>query len=194
MRWQHLISLQALCAPALAQSLKEALEANGFTLWAQRISTDNLLLNAGPGIIIYAPTNAALESSDDANSPITRRADDKDKQEAENAASAVDSTAPRPPKPEKPSQNNTATRRQLVNTAGSAQVTLLDNPEFVNLGPGRNQVIVEKNVASWSLPLVFSGLGRAVKVTGDDIPYDNGVIRPIDGFVSAPLFSPRKAQ
>jgi hypothetical protein len=183
MRWQYLISLQALCAPALAQSLKEALESNGFTLWAQRISTDNLLLNAGPGAIIYAPSNAALELSDKANPHVVPRATEADKRAAENAVHAVDSTAPRPPKPQKPPQNNTSTRRQLGNAGGSAQVTLLDNPEFVNLGPGQNQVIVEKNVASGSLPLVFSGLGRTVKVAGDDIPYGNGVIRPIDGLV-----------
>ena len=41
-----------------------------------------------------------------------------------------------------------------------------------------------KNVPNAAFPIVLSGLGESVKVTGVDIPYHCGVIRPISGFVS----------
>ncbi|RYP67496.1 hypothetical protein DL769_005743 [Monosporascus sp. CRB-8-3] len=177
---QRLNALLALCAAsALAQPLLTALEENGFTEFAQVIQGDPIL-NAGPDIIVYAPTNAALTGSN-GTVPITRR-DDEDNNQASNGYKAVDNTAPGPVGP--PTDFNRI--RDVMVSPGSALVTLLDNPEFVNLGPGRNQIIVEKNVASASLPLVFSGLGASVKVTGDDIPFDNGVIRPIDGDVTLP--------
>ncbi|EQL01691.1 Fasciclin-domain-containing protein [Ophiocordyceps sinensis CO18] len=76
-----------------------------------------------------------------------------------------------------------ALAEDVLVSPGSVLVTLLSNSEFVNLGR-RNQNIVEKGVALPSLLLVLSGLGASVKVTGADIPFDNGFIRPIDGSVS----------
>ncbi|RYP33110.1 hypothetical protein DL767_004895 [Monosporascus sp. MG133] len=177
---QRLNALLALCAAsALAQPLLTALEENGFTEFARVLQGDPIL-NAGPDIIVYAPTNAALTGSN-RTVPVTRR-DDEDDNRASNGYKAVDATAPGPVGP----PTDIVRIRDVMVSPGSALVTLLDDPEFVNLGPGRNQIIVEKSVASASLPLVFSGLGASVKVTGDDIPFDNGVIRPINGDVTLP--------
>ncbi|KAH8745274.1 FAS1 domain-containing protein [Diaporthe sp. PMI_573] len=182
---QHLIAILALCAvSALAQSLVTTLEENGFAEFAQLLQGDPVL-DAGPGLIVYAPTNAALTGGN-TTAPANRRAAEDDKTQARNALGAVNSTAPRPPKPPKPPRNSTKLIRDVVASPGSAFMTLLDNPEFVNLGPRRNQTIVEKNATSASPPLVFSGLGASVKVTGADIPFDNGVIRPIDGVLTIP--------
>jgi hypothetical protein len=175
--------LLALCGTsALGQStllsLQETLNENGFTRFSQQLEGDPIL-TAGPGLIIYAPTNAALEG-ENASGPIGRRQSDEDLQQAKNAINAVDATAPSPPRPPKGPAKN-ATRRDVPVSVGSSMVTLLDSPEFVNLGQQTNQVIVEKSGAFASLPIVYSGLGKSVKVTGADIPYAQGVIRPIDG-------------
>jgi hypothetical protein len=175
--------LLALCGTsALGQStfqpLLEALNENGFTSFSQQLEGDPIV-TAGPGLIIYAPTNAALEA-ENASGPIGRRQSKEDLLQARNSIHAVDSTAPRPPRPPKGPPRN-ATRRDVPVSVGSPMVTLLDSPKFVNLGQQSNQVIVEKTGAFASLPIVYSGLGRSVKVTGADIPYAQGVIRPIDG-------------
>ncbi|KAF4513576.1 hypothetical protein G6O67_000830 [Ophiocordyceps sinensis] len=81
--------------------------------------------------------------------------------------------------------NSSKFARDVLVSPGSVLVTLLSNSEFVNLGR-RNQNIVEKGVALPSLLLVLSGLGASVKVTGADIPFDNGFIRPIDGVLTLP--------
>lgn len=64
---------------------------------------------------------------------------------------------------------------------GSVHESLLDGPGWVNLGPQRNQSIVEKYAALASAPVVFTGLGESVKITASDIPFDGGVVRPVSG-------------
>lgn len=64
---------------------------------------------------------------------------------------------------------------------GVVRQSWLSDSAKVNLGPGRNQTIVEKKVCAASTPLVFTGLGASVKVTADDIPFDRGVVRPVSG-------------
>jgi len=186
---RYLVANLGLCAvTVVGQSLLTVLEQQGFTDYAQVLRQDgDAVLNAGPNIIVYAPTNAALAlESTNGTASITRRATDQDRRRAQCAMGAVDASAPRPPRPPKspPSGNSTGRRlvRDVLVSRGSSQVTLLDNPEFVNLGPlQRNQSIVEKGAASTSLPLVFSGLGASVSVTGADIVFDGGIIRPING-------------
>ncbi|RYP69884.1 hypothetical protein DL771_005827 [Monosporascus sp. 5C6A] len=179
---QHLIAFLALCADsAVAQSLETALEENGFTEYAALLQGDPLL-QAGPNILVYAPTNAALTRNND-TAAVTRRQNRGDRRQASCQNKAVNLGAAPPGRPPVKRDNRV---RQVVVSPGSAFQTLLDDPEYVNLGPGRNQTIVEKSAASASLPLVFSGLGQSVSVTGLDIPFDQGVIRPIDGDLALP--------
>jgi hypothetical protein len=177
---QHFTSFLALFAgSALGQSLLTVLEANGFTEYAALIQGEPLL-NASSDLIIYAPTNAALLAN---NATLARRASQK----TETKFNTVNKSAFQPPRPptNKPPAVGNGTRlvrhRDELIPSGSAFVTLLDDPEFVNLGPGVNQSIVEKRAASSELPVVFSGLGAVVKVTGNDIPFDKGIIRPVNG-------------
>jgi hypothetical protein len=70
--------------------------------------------------------------------------------------------------------------------SGVARVTWLSDPRWVNLGPGRNQTIVEKQLPSSFGPVVITGFGDGIRVTGADLPFDRGVIRPIADFFKLP--------
>ncbi|KAG7290338.1 hypothetical protein NEMBOFW57_000338 [Staphylotrichum longicolle] len=185
---QHLLAFTSLFAVlAGGQSLLTVLEDNGFTEYAALIRGDPFL-EAASDLIVYAPTNAALVAN---NGSLTRRATDEDLKKTRARFGAVNRSAPRPQEPptrSPPVVNGTRRvrhRDELV-PSGSAFVTLLDDPEFVNLGPGINQSIVEKRAVSSELPVVFAGLGAAVRVMGDDIPFDKGVIRPTNGLPTLP--------
>ncbi|KAK3309822.1 FAS1 domain-containing protein [Chaetomium strumarium] len=187
---QHLIGFLALFAvSALGQSLITVLEENGFTEYAALIQGEPLVA-ASSDLIIYAPTNAALLAD---NGTLARRATDRDLQKAKTQFNTVNRTAPKPRRPptnKPPPAGGNGTRpvrhRDELVPSGSAFVTLLDDPEFANLGPGVNQSIVEKRATASELPVVFSGLGAAVQVTGNDIPFDNGIIRPVNGLFTLP--------
>jgi len=186
MQAQHLLALLAVrAAPALGQSLLAALQENGFTEYAELLQGDPIL-SAGPNLIVYAPTNAALARN--GNATVARRNGAGSNNPAGNSFSCVDATAPEWVDPEEYDTGSNSSKARLVKnqvaSSGSVYGTLLDDPEWVNLGPGRNQTLVEKSISSASLPLVFTGLGASDNVTASDIPFDSGVIRPIDGFVS----------
>ncbi|GAB1312557.1 hypothetical protein MFIFM68171_02767 [Madurella fahalii] len=162
-------------APVLAKSLLDALQANGFTLFAQQLQTSpppvdlNMI---GPNVIVYAPMDAALARED--NEILTRRTTDE---EAKDTAIYF------------ANMNSVTLKRQAavcLQSAGSTLSTFLNDPEWVNLGPGRNQSIVEKNMAFVSAPVVYTGLGAASKVTAGDIPFDGGVIRPVSDIFALP--------
>ncbi|RYO74894.1 hypothetical protein DL764_010672 [Monosporascus ibericus] len=188
MQAQHIFVFLTLCAiPAFAQSLLAVLQENGFTEYAERLQGDPIL-SAGPGLIVYTPTNAALVGN--GNVTVTRRQDAGSDNSAENSYGCVNATAPRwvdPAEFEGDSGAGNATlRKKQVGPSGSVYGTLLDDPEWVNLGPGRNQTIVEKRVPTASLPLVFTGLGASVGVAASDIPFEGGIIRPINGVLTLP--------
>jgi hypothetical protein len=184
---QHLIGFVAVFAAlASGQTLVTVLEDNGFSEYAALIRGDPSV-EAGSNLIVYAPTDAALVAN---NETLARRATPEDLKKIRARLATVNRSAPQPREPPKrspPAGNGTRLvrhRDELV-PRGSAFVTLVNEPEFVNLGPGVNQSIVEKRVVSSELPVVFSGLGATIRVTGDDIPFDKGVIRPTNGLVSS---------
>lgn len=184
---QRLIGFVAVFAALTSgQTLVTVLEDNGFSEYAALIRGDTSVESAS-NLIIYAPTDAALLAN---NETLARRATPEDLKKIRARFASVNSSAPRPrapPKRSPPAGNGTRSvrhRDELV-PRGSAFVTLLNDPEFVNLGSGVNQSLVEKRAVSSELPVVFSGLGETIRVTGDDIPFDKGVIRPTNGFVSS---------
>lgn len=176
MRPGNLIGLLAFGrSPALAQSLLDVLRDHGFTGYADLLEGDPIL-DAGPGIIVYAPGNAVLSA---AANPSPARAIQSNS--AINSFGTVRDTAPTfedPAVHTDPGDDGDA-----ETPPGTLRETLLNDPVFVNLGPGRNQSLIERNVSS-ARPTLVGGLGKTVAVVGDDIPFDGGVIRPIDGFVS----------
>ncbi|KAF5013957.1 hypothetical protein FDECE_86 [Fusarium decemcellulare] len=190
MLWQFLVPSLLLCESALAQSLLAVLEENGFDTFAQRLQGNPILDIAKNDLLIYAPTNAGLARSN--NVTLLRRQEENDDDEEEEsnrqidiAMNIVDPGGLRFPVPGGPSED----RRKLirdVKTGGSVWGTFLDDPEYVNLGPGRNQSLVEKPSAYGLRPFVFSGLGSKAQVAGDDIPFDKGIIRPIDSDLTLP--------
>jgi len=188
MRPHSLFVFPALfCGQALSQSLQSVLLDNGFTRFAAMLE-GNAVLTSGDGLLIYAPTDAALGKNGGA--ALARREGEDDMSYyineigptfslptgATGTTSAIPSSTAGPP-------------RMLARNLGVAPLppcgvvrqSWLSNPAKVNLGPGRNQTIVEKKVCAASGPLVFTGLGASVKVTADDIPFDRGFIRPISG-------------
>ncbi|RYP53423.1 hypothetical protein DL768_001568 [Monosporascus sp. mg162] len=176
MQPQHIfVSLALYAIPALAQSLVDVLRENGLTEYAELLER-NPTISTIPGLIVYAPTNAALTGNGNVTGSDT---------EAEIEFSQVNPTAPSFTNPGDYSGNTTNSKRQVA-PSGSVYGTLLDDPEWVNLGPGRNQTIVERSVPTAPQPLVFTGLGASVSVTASDIPFDGGVIRPIDGVLTLP--------
>ncbi|KAK3329137.1 FAS1 domain-containing protein [Apodospora peruviana] len=167
-----------------SQSLQTVLQDNGLTEFLQELrETDPDLLDvpAGSKLIVYAPSNEAVNGS----SVIVRRDDSKDeekkKQIARNQIHFANTIAP------------ILRRRQSGDAGGTAAAsgsvfrTLLNGSEFVNLGPGKNQSVVEKSLSGAPRPeAVFSGLGAKANVVAADIPFDGGVIRPIDQFLVLP--------
>ncbi|KAL8400367.1 hypothetical protein RB594_000669 [Gaeumannomyces avenae] len=182
---KHLFALVGLCAaPAVAQSgsLLTVLQENGFTKYAERLQALNSpALTAGPNVVVYVPTNAAITNN--GNSTIARRGSDED--DRAGALYSVNAIAPR-----RIRNSTTGSKKLLARdlgcTPGLVYESWLNDPAFVNLGPGRNQTVVEKHISLAAQPLVFTGLGASVKVTGDDIPFSGGVIRPISGTLTLP--------
>ncbi|KAH6847668.1 FAS1 domain-containing protein [Chaetomium sp. MPI-CAGE-AT-0009] len=185
---QHLLGFVTFFGVlAGGQSLVTVLEGNGFTEYAALIRGDPSF-EAASDLVIYAPTNAALMANNDT---VTRRATEEDLAKTRARFAAVNLSAPRPREPptRRPPVGNITRlvrhRNELL-PPGFAFVTLLDDPEYVNLGPGVNQSIVEKRDVSSEFPVVCSGLGETIMVTGHDIPFDKGVIRPTNGLPTLP--------
>ncbi|KAI1114875.1 FAS1 domain-containing protein [Nemania sp. NC0429] len=174
-------SLAVFAAPAMTQSLLAVLRENGFDKYADTIQGSELL-NNGPNLVVYVPTDAALERN--GNITVVRRVDAEDYNNALAAFSFTKAITPTFPKPSNGSKAVTA--RAAGPTSGSAYETLLNDPAWVNLGAGHNQTLVEKKLISEPLPVVLSGLGASAKVVADDIPFDQGVIRPIGGVLALP--------
>ncbi|KAK3343542.1 hypothetical protein B0T25DRAFT_572554 [Lasiosphaeria hispida] len=118
-------------------------------------------------IILFTPTNAAIAR---AQSCSLNRRDDASTDPDEYACPA-DQPDPGP---------IVVKRRSTITTTPSAVALLnfLNDPRWVNLGPGQNSSVVQKNVPNAGLATVLTGLGDIVKVTGLDILFDCGVIRP----------------
>lgn len=185
---QHIITFIALSTPALAEPLSTVLEKNGMRGFAQQVQ-GGPTLDGKNGLIVYAPTDAGLVTSEN-ESVVNRRATPQEIMKSTLLMHYCTRTPPppRPPPANKPSQNRTRLVRDVL-SGGSALVSMLDSPEFANLGPGNNQVVVQKAGGAGgasSRPLVFSGRGASAQVVGDDIPFDQGVIRPISGFLTLP--------
>ncbi|UKZ72676.1 hypothetical protein TrVFT333_000309 [Trichoderma virens FT-333] len=142
------------------QSLLSTLQANGFTEFAQRLPTIELA-SAEAGLVVYAPNNNAFIIS--GNATVAR------------ATIGFQYTS-----------RALATRIAKRATSRGSVYETLYHDDLVLLGSGHNQSLVERYVPSASLPFVFSGLGKNAQVIGSDIPFDKGVIRPIDAVLTLP--------
>ncbi|KAL7952833.1 FAS1 domain-containing protein [Trichoderma compactum] len=188
MHKQHLLSLFGLYAASVTlaqspQSLLLVLQENGFTEFAQRLQASEPVL-ANPGVIVYAPINGAFGSG--VNATVSRRQAGA-ASGLENSLYFSNAIKNEYIDPSAGSQNSSSARRFRKRAAslGTVLETLYQSPS-VRLGPGNNQTLVERSIPAASLPFVFSGSGKASKVTGPDIPFDNGIIRPIDALLSLP--------
>ncbi|KAL6879172.1 FAS1 domain-containing protein [Trichoderma novae-zelandiae] len=188
MHKHHVLSLFCLTAAAVAlaqspQPLLSVLQANGFTEFAQRLQASEPV-SLQPGIVVYAPSNNAFAASGNFTT-VARRAD-----EAVNRRSAASygfGYVTYPTHDSSGGSNNTLASMvgRRATDLGAVYETLYHDSS-VRLGPGHNQTLVQRNVPSASLPFVFTGLGKYVRVTGDDIPFDSGVVRPVDGLLTLP--------
>ncbi|KAI1822945.1 FAS1 domain-containing protein [Xylaria intraflava] len=195
MHTQYLALLAIFGTPALSQSLLSVLQERGFTEFAKRLE-GSPLLSAGPDVIVYAPTDASLAVS--GNITITRRNDGEENDplpglHCNNKASPsfIDPDPEDDGDGDDKGSNSTESRKfRLVKNQAVSPARIygswLNDPAFVNLGPGHNQTVVEKSVSSEPQPRIFTGLGASAKIMGSDIPFDNGVVRPIDGYFTLP--------
>ena len=165
------------CLAALANPLLTVLQREGFTEFARLLeeSDGEVVRNACTNrMIIFAPTNSAVDEARSCSKSLTRR------------GTLKNTTQPNPDQHccAQPTVRNGRRRAEVTTGPGAVSLmNLLSDPEFVNLGPGQNSSVVQKNVPNAALGVVLSGLGESVKITGLDIPYDCGVIRPISGSV-----------
>ncbi|KAK0719304.1 FAS1 domain-containing protein [Lasiosphaeris hirsuta] len=169
-------------ASASAQSLLAVLQNSGHTEFARLLQEQEAVINAVPGsrLIVYAPPNAAI--SKNGGAILARESLLTDNQTKSGLFNYAEDTAPELRRRWLAGPGDTGTGACPV----WALETLLSHPSLVNLGPGRNQTIVQKDVGSASLGVVFSGLGAGVKVTSSDIPFGGGVVRPIAGTLTLP--------
>lgn len=164
-----LVSLLSLFAiGSLAQSLLEVLRQEGFTEFAAIVEAAGI--NTSQRLIVYAPTNAGILRLQEPGGLLPRA--------SANETTAVEYQMEIPP-PELLRRGSGTTCSEVTGPGAVDLMSLLDDSDFVNLPPGNNASIVQKNMPKGALPVVHSGLGDAVKVVGLDIPYDNGVIRPV---------------
>ncbi|KAK0649321.1 FAS1 domain-containing protein, partial [Cercophora newfieldiana] len=160
--------------------LLTVLRSEGFTQFAQELEGP-----AGEGIrgcsnrlIVFAPTNAGLARRATC-SPVQRRGDTEPPSDDEAKADASQNVVGE-------TKYDDRRRATITTTPGAVSfLTWLNDPRFVNLG-GQNSSIVQVNRPNAALPIVLSGLGDSVKVTGLDIPFDCGVIRPISADLTLP--------
>lgn len=159
---------------AVAQTLDSVLRSNGFVAFADEFQQAGIVLTAVAGrrLIVYAPTDAALARN---GGPLARREEDTDIlfNVANDNAVTMD--------------KRSIFEARQTRPGGQCEEyvfeTWLSNPEWVNLD-GRNQSLIQKDVASTNQGVVFTGLGASVKITAADIPWDGGVVRPIAGYVT----------
>ncbi|KAL8372583.1 hypothetical protein RB595_002092 [Gaeumannomyces hyphopodioides] len=175
-RMRALTFLASCASLAIAQSgsLQEVLNEGGLTDYLNLLqSVNSPVLTEGTNLIVYATINAAFDND---NSTIKRR-DEADEAAAAAAIQTSNSEA-----------SSSTTKRDTSGLGcgpGVARRTWLNDPRWVNLGPGRNQTIVEKQLAS-SGPVVIAGLGDGIRVTGAELLFNRGVVRPIADFFKLP--------
>lgn len=188
MRAAFLVAWSALAVPrAFAQSLQSVLLGNGFARFAAVLDGHPVHVS-GSDLIVYAPTDAALERNGGA--ALARRGDITASAYVSDGTApsfsppnSSTSDAPKPTMTSSPPACRLRLRRAAEVPCGIVRETWLEDPAFVNLGPGRNQSVIERSACGAFRPIVFSGLGASVQVIAEDIPFDRGVLRPIGGFV-----------
>jgi len=176
--------LAVLAVGSLAQSqpqssLLEVLRREGFTEFAAFLEgpAGANVLNFPTDLLVYAPTNAAFLRRKAATDLYGRSISD-------DTAIGENQCVPTSPGDKRSKRDAVCTE---VTAPGAVDLmTLLSDPEFVNLPLGQNSSIVQKNMPKGALPVVHTGLGDVIKVTGLDIPYNKGIIRPVSGLFTLP--------
>ncbi|KAK5656885.1 hypothetical protein OQA88_4436 [Cercophora sp. LCS_1] len=196
MRVDHLLTWSAFPAvQVLAQSLQSVLIDNGFTRFAAALEGHAVHVS-GSSLIVYTPTNAALERNGGAS--VARRANIEDGIYVSEGTAAGHSTSTTKSVASPTETPGSTCKLRLKRAAevpcGIVRETWLRDPAFVNLGVRRNQTVIERTVCGTFRPLVFSGLGASVQVIAEDIPFDRGVLRPIGGVFTMPRPVPETLQ
>jgi len=164
-----ILAVLALGALATAQSLEEVLLENDFTTFAQELLSVLDPETLDTHVIIYAPSNDALAQRNDTG--VSRRVTFATMlQVTSNSSAKLDTTD----------------KRQTVITPGHAYQTWLNDPALVNLGPGVNVTIVERCEPFDTHAVIYSGLGGITNITGEDIWFDGGIVRPVDSYFTVP--------
>ncbi|PGH00676.1 hypothetical protein GX51_05662 [Blastomyces parvus] len=161
------LSLGLWTLPVLSLSLQQALRENGYIRFADYLASDPPfeLDPAVSSVLILAPIDAAF--NDQPKGILGRR-----------AALQKDSA-------EYYAGDGGNARRGLLTPSDTVVETFFTNPEYVNLN-GRGQVFVRQSSLLGLSERISSGLQESVNIVSDDIPFDQGTIRGIDGFLTVP--------
>ncbi|KAK0611267.1 FAS1 domain-containing protein [Immersiella caudata] len=174
--------LLSLAAGSLAQSqsLLDVLRREGFTEYAALLESGAgvNILNNPQRLIIYAPTNAGVLRHEQSDNLLRREITEEVNKAEYNSGLEFSGDAAK--------RKRDAVCSAVSGLGAADFMTLLDDPKFVNLPLNNNASIVQKNMPKGALPVIHSGLGDVIKVTGLDIPYDRGTIRPVSGFFTLP--------
>ncbi|KLJ10764.1 hypothetical protein EMPG_13872 [Blastomyces silverae] len=162
-----LLSLSLWTLSVYSQSLQQALRDNGYTRFADFLASDPPfeLDPAASSVLILAPINAAFDGQP--NGILGRR-----------AALQKDSS-------EYYAGENGNARRGLLTPSETVVETFFTNPKYVNLN-GRGQVFIRQPGLLGLFERISSGLQESVNIVSDDITFDQGTIRAIDGFLTVP--------
>ena len=181
-----LLTVSSLAQSSPRSDILAVLRQEGFTEFADFLAASAPGLLSGPNtnLIVYAPTNAAFRRRKSSSDLLRREVPEEEESCSYQIAQDVKVTGNTKRGYVHDNENSVCSG---VASPGAADfMTFLDDPEFVNLPPNNNASIVQKNMPKGALPVVHSGLGDVVKVTGLDIPFDKGVIRPVSGLFSLP--------
>ncbi|KAJ3458221.1 hypothetical protein MRS44_012330 [Fusarium solani] len=152
MRLQQLLAPAFLSASALADTLSNTLQDSGFTLFQQQLQSNPELLNSKePGLVVYAPTDSGLSSSEGPGR--VRR-----QLKYQNGYYFSGEQSQRYPLPS--SFDRRMVTRNLQ-SGGDARMTFLDDTAYVNLGWVNNQSLVERPAGGKRQ--VYTGLGGIVQ-------------------------------
>lgn len=173
--------LAILTNQVVSQALLDALAENGYTSFADAISSLSTPSDSGQGsIVIFAPPNAAFNSMDKKGDSSASSTEDSPETAAYgNGPPQIKSSVSMEDQIRYQQCKDTAVdlRRQEGGNLNRGFETFLINPELVNLGGTTGQGIVQTGAS------IRSGGGNDVGIAGADIYFDGGVIRPVTGYV-----------
>lgn len=175
------VSSLLLVSPSLGQGIVEILKANNLTAFAAELSTfPNIidLINGRNDITVFAPTNSVIEGPYSKNTTLRLRQNSGESR----TAALIGKKRP------KPTQERTKKRQATVDLPDSnyeIHYSVLEDPEFVNLGPDQPGRFVSNSAGrpdgvGLAFLEVVTGNGDVVSQVDGPFKFNRGVIYSVN--------------